>query len=73
MYMLENTQKYCVDTEEQAKDLIEEFRKTATQKGCTIKKAAFERKDKKAKGEIIATCFVVTITELMGVLWEDLQ
>lgn len=72
MYMLENTQKYCVDTEDQAKELIEELRKKAATKGYTIKKASFERKDKKAKGEIIATCYVVTVTELMGALWEDL-
>lgn len=72
MYLLENTQKYCVDTEDQAKDLIEEIRAKATQEGYNIKKAGFERKDKKAKGEIIATCYVVTITELMGTLWEDL-
>lgn len=72
MYMLENTQKYCVDTEDQAKDLIEEIRKKAAEKGYNVKKASFERKDKKAKGEIIATCYVVTITETMGVLWEDL-
>lgn len=72
MYLLENTQKYCVDTEDQAKDLIEEIRAKAAQKGYNIKKAGFERKDKKAKGEIVATCYVVTITELMGTLWEDL-
>lgn len=72
MYMLENTQKYCVDTEDQAKDLIEEIRKKAASKGYNVKKASFERKDKKAKGEIIATCYVVTVTEVMGALWEDL-
>lgn len=72
MYMLENTQKYCVDTEDQAKDLIEDIRKKATTKGYNVKKAAFERKDKKSKGEVIATCYVVTITEQMGALWEDL-
>lgn len=72
MYTLERTTKYCVDTEDQAKDLIEDLRRKANAAEHSIKKAGFERKDKKAKGEIIATCFVVTVTELLGTLWEDL-
>lgn len=72
MYMLERTNKYCVDTEDQAKELIEDLRRKANTGEYSIKKAGFERKDKKAKGEIIATCYVVSVTEHLGTLWEDL-
>lgn len=70
--LLETTLKYRVDTEIQAKDIIEEYRNQAQQKGYVIKKASYERKDKKAKGEIIATVFVVTITQVFATLWEDI-
>ena len=43
------------------------------EKGFIIKKASYERKDKKAKGEIIATVFVVTITQVFATLWEDID
>lgn len=70
--LLETTLKYRVDTEIQAKDIIEEYRNQAQQKGYVIKKASYERKDKKAKGEIIATVFVVTITQVFASLWEEI-
>lgn len=70
--LLETTLKYRVDTEIQAKDIIEEYRNQAQQKGYVIKKASYERKDKKVKGEIIATVFVVTITQVFASLWEDI-
>lgn len=69
--LLETTVKLKVDTEIEAKNAIEEYRSDAEQKGYTIKKAAYERKDKKAKGEIIATVFVVTITQIFGTLWGE--
>ena len=70
--LLETTSKYRVDTEENAQKLIAKFRAEAEQKGYLIKKGGYERKDKKAKGEIIATVFVVTITQVFGSVWEDL-
>lgn len=70
--LLETTQKYRVDSEEQAKDLIEQFRAQAREKGYVVKKAGYEYKTKKAKGEIIAEAWVVSVTQVFGELWEDL-
>ncbi len=70
--LLETTLKYRVDTEIQAKDLIESYRQKSLEGGFLIKKASYERKDKKAKGEIIATVFVVTITQVFSTVWEDI-
>lgn len=70
--LLETTTKYRAETEVGAKDMIEQFRKDAEKKGYIIKKASYERKVKKAKGEVIAEVFVVTITQIYGSLWEDI-
>ena len=71
--LLETTNKYCVDSEEKAKDMIEEFRQNTNAKGYIIKKAGYEYKTKKAKGEIIAEAWVVSVTFIFGSLWEDLE
>lgn len=69
--LLEETSKYRVESEEGAKDLIEMFRKEALEKGYVIKKAGYEYKVKKAKGEIIGEVWVVTVTQVFNGLWED--
>ena len=53
--------------------MIESIRKEAEKKGYFIKKASYERKTKKAKGEVIAECFVVSVTQVFAGLWEDLE
>lgn len=70
--LLEVTSKYRTTSEEEAKELIEQFRLQAAKKGYTVKKASYERKVKKAKGEIIAEIFVVSVTQTFAELWEDL-
>lgn len=70
--LLETTSKIRVNTEEDAQIMIEKFRSEAAQKHYIIKKASYERKEKKAKGEVIAEVFVVSITQVFNELWEDI-
>ena len=70
--LLETTSKFRADSEEKAMEMIESFRAEAAIKGYVVKKAGFEYKTKKAKGEIIAECWIVSITQVFGDLWEDL-
>lgn len=71
--LIETTLKYRADSEIAAKDMIESYRAQAKEKGYTIKKASYTRKDKKSKGEIIDTKFLVEITQTFGGFWEDLD
>lgn len=71
--LLETTNKYVVDSEVKAKNMIEAFRQDADEKGYVIKKAGYEYKTKKAKGEIIAECWVVSATLVFGSLWEEIE
>ncbi len=70
--LLETTSKYRAKDEIAAKDMIEKFRAEAETKGYIIKKASYERKVKKAKGEVIAEVFLVSITQVFGDIWEDI-
>lgn len=69
--LLETTQKYVVDSEIKAKDMIEAFREKAEEGEYTVKKAGYEYKVKKAKGEIIGERWIVSVTQVFGTLWED--
>ena len=70
--LLETVSKYRANSENEAKEMIEQFRNEAVQKGYVVKKAGFEYKTKKAKGEIIAEAWVVSITQVFGDICEDL-
>ena len=69
--LLETTIKLKVNSEDLAKSTIEAYRQDAVEKGYTIKKAGYEYKTKKAKGEIIDEKWVVTITQIFGELWGE--
>lgn len=69
--LLETTLKFRADSEIAAKDMIESFRAQAKEKGYKVKKASYEYKSKKSKGEIIAECWVVSITQVFSSLWEE--
>lgn len=70
--LLETTQKFRAESEDQAKEMIEHYKEDAQKKGYLIKKAGYEYKCKKSKGEIIAEAWVVSITQVFAELWEDL-
>lgn len=60
-------------TEEEARQVIESYRKEAREKGFTIGSAGYTYKTKKSKGEIIGEIWVCSITEIFGELWEELN
>lgn len=70
MTLLETTQKYRAESENEAKEMMEEFRKQAGEKGYTIKKSGYEYKNKKQKGEIVDEAWIVTIIETFAGVWD---
>ncbi len=70
--IFEETVKISANDESKAKNIIEEYRERAKSDGSIIKKAGYEYKTKKSKGEIIAEVWVVTITQVFGDVWEGL-
>lgn len=61
-YLIETTEVYRVDSEEDAKLVIEEAKKTST-----VKKYNCVYKEKKQKGEVVDSWYRVTITKS----WDD--
>lgn len=61
--LIEETQKFLVETEKQAADLIEKHKQEQGAGGYTLAKAGYVRKEIKQKGEVIGETFTVTITK----------
>lgn len=70
MRKIKATEEYRVDTEEEAKQTMEEFRKNAFKEGYTLNSCGYVYKEKKAKGEIIDECYVVKVVKIFGGIWE---
>lgn len=73
MRLLKETFEFRTNTEADALKLIEEYRTNANSKGYTVTKASYTRKDKKSKGEIIDTAYVITLTLTHGGAWDELE
>jgi hypothetical protein len=73
MRLLKQTIETRTDSENEAKELIESYRKEAKEKGYTINSAGYTYKIKKSKGEIIDEAYVVKVVQSFSGIWEDLE
>lgn len=71
MRLLKETIELRADSEIEAKDLIEGYRRDAMEKGYTISAAGYTYKTKKAKGEIVDEAWVCKIVQSFSGVWEE--
>lgn len=71
MRILKETIEFRVDTEEEAKNEMENEREQARKSGYIISKAGYTYKEKKSKGDIIDKAYVVTIVKTYGGVWDE--
>lgn len=69
MLKLEVTEKWRVEDKNEAEAFIKTQRENGARDGYDVIKAGYVHKDKKAKGEIIDDCEVVTITKEYAGIW----
>lgn len=70
MKLLKVTEEYRADSEQEAREAIENFRKESLEKGYVLGACGFTYKDKKSKGEIIDEAWVVKVVKIYGKVWE---
>lgn len=71
MRLLKETIELRADTEFEAKEIIENYRKEAAEKGYTIGAAGYTYKTKKAKGEIVDEAWICKIVQNFSGVWEE--
>lgn len=59
--LMKKTETYRVETEDQAMKMIEDYRQSAREDIFEVKTAKYVKKEKKQKGEVIDSFFLVTI------------
>lgn len=70
MRLIKTTEEYRVDTEEEAKEAMELFRKDAKEKGYILKASGYTLKEKKQKGEVIDSGFLLKVVKEISTFWE---
>lgn len=73
MRLIERTEKYVVDSEEEAIQLIQTSKQDAEKNGYVLGATGYTYKTKKAKGEIIGEAWVTTIKKVLGGVWDDYE
>ena len=70
MFKLTTVETYRAETKEEAEQFIKEEREKGVQNGYDVSQAAYRHYDKKAKGEIVDSCEVVSITKVFADKWD---
>ena len=73
MRLIKRTEEYIVDTEEQAIAAIQSFRDAAAKDGYVLGASGYTLKEKKAKGEVVASVYLLKITKVFGGVWDDYE
>ena len=73
MRLIERTEKYVVDSEEEAIKLIQTSKKDAEENEYVLGASGYAYKTKKAKGEIVGEVWVTTIKKVLGGVWDDYE
>lgn len=69
MKKLKETLEIRVNSEIEAKEAMEKFRSEAAEKGYSVGACGYTYKEKKAKGEIIDTAYLVKVVKIYGGIW----
>ena len=73
MKILKVTAEYRAESEEEAKQMNEDFKSEAKEKGYILNSFAYTKKEKKSKGEVIDDGYLVKVVKVYGGFWDGLE
>ena len=73
MRMLKVTAEYRAESEEEAKQMNEDFKEQARREGYILNSFAYTKKEKKSKGEVIDDGYLVKVVKVYGGFWDGLD
>lgn len=73
MRMLKVTAEYRAESEEEAKQMNEDFKSEVKEKGYVLNSFAYTKKEKKSKGDIIDDGYLVKVVKVYGGFWDGLD
>ena len=73
MRLLKITSEYRAETEEEAKQMNEDFKRESHTEGYILNSFAYTKKEKKSKGEVIDDGYLVKVVKIYGGFWDGLE
>lgn len=70
MNKIKSTEEFRVNTEEEAKQAMEEFRQNAPVEGYILNSCGYTHKEKKTKGSVVDECYIVKVVKIFGGIWD---
>ena len=73
MRLLKVTEEYRAESEQEVKEMNEQFKTEAKSEGYILKAFSYTKKEKKSKGEIIDDGYLVKGAKVYGGFWDGLE
>lgn len=73
MRILKVTEEYRAESEQEVKEMNEDFKNKAATQGFTLNSFSYTKKEKKSKGEVIDDGYLVKVTKIYGGMWDGLD
>ena len=73
MRLLKVTAEYRAESEEEAKQMNEDFKEEARKQGYILNSLSYTKKEKKSKGNIIDDGYLVKVVKIYGGFWDGLD
>jgi hypothetical protein len=73
MRILKVTEEYRAESEQEVKEMNEQFKTEAKSEGYILNAFSYIKKEKKSKGEIIDDGYLVKVAKVYGGFWDGLE
>ena len=73
MRLLKVTEEYRAESEQEVKEMNEQFKTEAKSEGYILNAFSYTKKEKKSKGEIIDDGYLVKVAKVYGGFWDGLD
>ena len=73
MRLLKVTEEYRAETEQEVKEMNEQFKTEAKSEGYILNAFSYTKKEKKKSGEVIDDGYLVKVAKVYGGFWDGLE
>lgn len=73
MRILKIKEEYRAESEQEVKEMNEQFKAEAKAKGYILSEFSYTKKEKKSKGDVIDEGYLVKVTMTYGGFWDGLD
>ena len=73
MRLLKVVEEYRAESEQEVKEMNEQFKADAKSEGYILNSFSYTKKEKKSKGEIIDEGYLVKVAKIYGGFWDGLE